>query len=150
MKTFKLIIVLFAISYILISILIYGKTAELRVASQENGFFGNGLHSLGKQHLKGHSQQLQNESSISSKSFRPRTGLSDFQKSIIANPFKFLNVYPEIQPPYVRPQYNISQFALHHEDDYCERADLYNLNHPQNVFENRIFYSNYPEPSKLI
>jgi len=143
MTTLKLFIILFAIAYIIISILIYEKTANLRLASQESWLFGNGFKIS---ETMQENQKLQNEK-LSSNSFRPGKGLSDFQKSIIMNPFKFLNVYPEIQPPFVRPQYNISQFALLHEDDYCERVDLYNLNHPQNVFENKIFYSNYPEPS---
>jgi len=53
------------------------------------------------------------------------------------NPFKVLGAYerdPIIHVP--NPTYGRVHYGIHNERSYCEKVDLYNINHPEIMFGN--------------
>jgi len=60
------------------------------------------------------------------------------------NPFYILGAYPEIGRKYVpKEYYGIPTFGLYKDNDYCEIVDYYNLLHPENIFQNLNFFTDY-------
>jgi len=59
------------------------------------------------------------------------------------NPFRLLGAYPEIPQGLVKPKYDVVHFGLKNEDDYCDRADRYNLLHQDNMFQKKYIFTDY-------
>jgi len=51
---------------------------------------------------------------------------------------KYLNTYPAYQTYFDQPDH-----ALINDDDYCQKVDAFNLNHPENMFEQMNFFTDY-------
>jgi hypothetical protein len=66
-----------------------------------------------------------------------------------SNPFFLLGAYPKIGLEYFnsypdgRPFYHEYNYGLVNDPDYCELVDFYNLAHPENMFENMNFFTDY-------
>jgi len=66
-----------------------------------------------------------------------------------SNPFFLLGAYPKIGNEYFnsypdgRPFYEKFNYGVINDNDYCELVDLYNLAHPENMFESMNFFTDY-------
>jgi len=59
------------------------------------------------------------------------------------NPFKLLDAYPKVTKRIAKNRYNQVHFGLKNEEDYCDRVDRYNLLHPENMFKEKNFFTDY-------
>jgi hypothetical protein len=66
-----------------------------------------------------------------------------------SNPFFLLGAYPRIGNEYFnsypdgRPYYEKFNYGLINDEDYCEMVDLYNIAHPENMFDTMNFFTDY-------
>jgi len=61
------------------------------------------------------------------------------------SPFGLLGAYPDVSHVFqTKPKYHVPHLGIINEDDYCDRADLFNLAHPEVLLEKRNFFSDYP------
>lgn len=66
-----------------------------------------------------------------------------------SNPFFLLGAYPKVGLEYFnsypdgRPFYDDYNYGLINDPDYCEIVDFYNLAHPENMFEQKNFFTDY-------
>jgi len=66
----------------------------------------------------------------------------------LKNPFYILGGYSEINSTYQRRfSYDKPIYGLYNDDDYCEKVDAYNLAHPENMLEQRNFFTDFFEGS---
>jgi len=76
-------------------------------------------------------------------------GFKNSSQSVPQNLFEALGAYPPISQKYYNtyPAYQTyfdqPDHALYNDDDYCNQVDLYNLNHPENMFEHMNFFTDY-------
>ena len=72
------------------------------------------------------------------------------------NPFYLLEVYEPVDvkyfnaAPYGHPLYSYPNMGLINDASYCEFVDLYNLYHPENVFDSMNFFTDYHPEGKSI
>lgn len=65
------------------------------------------------------------------------------------NPFNLMEVYEPVEvkyfnaAPYGHPLYSYPNMGLINDASYCEFVDLYNLYHPENVYESMNFFTDY-------
>ena len=65
------------------------------------------------------------------------------------NPFVLLDVYKAVDPkffnaaPNGHPMYTYPNMALINDPNYCDYVDIFNLYHPENVYEHTNFFSDY-------
>jgi len=65
------------------------------------------------------------------------------------NPFFLLGAYPKVQNKYFnsypdgRPYYEKFNYGVINDPDYCELVDSYNLAHPENMFKEMNFFTDY-------
>jgi len=66
-----------------------------------------------------------------------------------SNPFFLLGAYPQVEKKYFnsypdgRPYYSRYNYGVINDPDYCEVVDFYNLAHPENMFEQMNFFTDY-------
>jgi len=66
-----------------------------------------------------------------------------------SNPFFLLGAYPTVEKKYFnsypdgRPYYSRYNYGVINDNDYCEVVDFYNLAHPENMFEQMNFFTDY-------
>ena len=63
----------------------------------------------------------------------------------MSNPFFILGAYPEITKEYQEFKYNKGNYYLYNDENYCDRVDMNNLRNPENIFEQRTFYTDFPK-----
>jgi hypothetical protein len=65
------------------------------------------------------------------------------------NPFKELGAYPKVAKKYFnsypdgKPFYEDPMYGLKKNPGYCAMVDFYNLEHPENIFEQMNFFTDY-------
>lgn len=59
------------------------------------------------------------------------------------NPFNLLGAYPAITTKYQPFLFDIGNFGIFNDDNYCELTDAFNLAHPENMFLQKNFMSDY-------
>jgi len=65
------------------------------------------------------------------------------------NPFFLMGSYPKVAKKYFnsypdgRPYYERFNYGLINDNDYCELVDSYNLAHPENMFKEMNFFTDY-------
>ena len=64
------------------------------------------------------------------------------------NPFNLLNAYPDASPFVPRPIFNKTHYGLINEDNYCQVVDMYNLEHPENIFNKTNFFTDFASNSR--
>jgi len=66
-----------------------------------------------------------------------------------SNPFFLLGAYPIVEKKYFnsypdgKPYYTKFNYGIVNDADYCEIVDLYNLAHPENMFDQMNFFTDY-------
>jgi len=66
-----------------------------------------------------------------------------------SNPFFLLGAYPRVDLKYFnsypdgKPYYEKHNYGLINDPDYCEIVDLFNLAHPENMFDQMNFFTDY-------
>jgi len=77
--------------------------------------------------------------------------VTEFTKE--TNPFRVLGAYPKFKvqlahtDKWEKQTYNLVHYGIDNQDDYCERVDHYNLAHPENIFGNKNFFTDYGKGS---
>jgi len=68
------------------------------------------------------------------------------------NILALLGAYPKIDNKVyeIFAKKNQAHYGIINDPDYCTKVDNYNLAHPENMLEQRNFFTDYPYGSKMI
>ncbi len=74
----------------------------------------------------------------------------NFQDLLHRDIFAALGAYPDVSYVFdFGVNYTKPHLGLINDDDYCQRADKYNLAHPENMLVSKNFFTDYPLGSNL-
>lgn len=77
--------------------------------------------------------------------------MSDDEFDMMGNPFEVLGAYPRIDVKFfntgdnIGPSYDMANYQLIHDENYCNMVDAYNVAHPENMFENRNIFTDFSD-----